>query len=68
MRIQEYLTCAIQNIQVLVKKTARPKGSIALRASAAKSTVINAMYLPAFFSNMLFLTSRGHDEHSLQRT
>ena len=27
MRIQEYLTCAIQNIQVLVKKTVKPKES-----------------------------------------
>ncbi|MDZ4164443.1 MAG: IS1182 family transposase [Smithellaceae bacterium] len=68
MRIQEYLTCAIQNIQVLVKKTARQKESIAVRGAAAKITLIKALYLPAFFSNLLFLTSRGHAELSLQRT
>ncbi len=68
MRIQEYLTCAIQNIQILVKKTVRPRESIAVRGAVARSAVINALYLPAFFSNILFLTSRGHDEHSLQTT
>lgn len=69
MRIQEYLTCAIQNIQVLVvEKSARPKESIALRASVAKSMVINALYHLVFFSNLLFLTSSAHAESSFQRT
>jgi len=67
MQIQEYLTCAIQNIQILVEKTARPKKSIALRASAAKSMVINALYLLAFLSYLLFLTPCAHAESSFQR-
>jgi hypothetical protein len=68
MQIQEYLTCTIQNIQVLVEKTARPKESIALKASAAKSMVINALYFLAFCSNLLLLTSCAHAESSFQRT
>ncbi|MBI3353796.1 MAG: transposase [Nitrospirae bacterium] len=34
MRIQEYLTCAIQNIHVLIKHFATPKKRIAAKALA----------------------------------
>ena len=34
MKIQEYLTCAIQNIQTLIKHGTRPKKAMAARVKA----------------------------------
>jgi transposase len=36
MKIQEYLTCAIQNIQTLIKQTNKPKKAVAARVKARK--------------------------------
>lgn len=38
MRIQELLVCSIQNIQVLIKKTGKPKKAVAARVNALKTT------------------------------
>ncbi|OGP12087.1 MAG: hypothetical protein A2056_00515 [Deltaproteobacteria bacterium GWA2_42_85] len=43
MRIQEYITCAIQNIHVLIKYLTTPKKSIAAKALAAKTTFMEAL-------------------------
>jgi len=42
MRIQEYLTCAIQNIQVLVKYSAMPKRTLAMALNPVKKTLTKA--------------------------
>jgi len=39
MRIQEYLICAIQNIQALVKYAAMPKKSVAMALTPVKNTL-----------------------------
>lgn len=67
MRIQEYLTCAIQNIQVLVKKAIKSKESVGVRVSAAKTTAITAWFLLVSGVNTLLLIYRGHSEYSVQR-
>lgn len=50
MHIQEYLTCAIQNIKILIKYVAKPKPAMAAKVKAAQeamekrvSTLIEAM-------------------------
>ncbi len=43
MRIQEYLTCAIQNIQVLITKAAKPKRMAAARALAVETARTKAI-------------------------
>ncbi len=43
MRIQEYLTCAIQNIQTLIKHVFKPKKGIAARVLAIKTASIKAL-------------------------
>jgi hypothetical protein len=37
MRIQEYLTCAVQNIQVLIKHTGKPKQAMAVKVKALET-------------------------------
>jgi len=39
MRIQELLVCSIQNIQVLIKQTNKPKKAVAARAKTLKTTL-----------------------------
>jgi hypothetical protein len=39
MRIQEYLTCAIQNIQVLITHVSKPKKAAAARLLVVQRTV-----------------------------
>jgi transposase len=68
MRIQEYLTCTIQNIQVLIKKTVKPKMSVEARALAAKTTSIKALSHLTSMVNSMFLVYRGHSDYSFQRT
>lgn len=41
MRIQEYLTCAIQNMQVLIAYASKPKKAEALRLLVVQRTVFN---------------------------
>jgi hypothetical protein len=50
MHIQEYLTCAIQNIKILIKHVARPKPAMAAKVKVAQeamkrrvSTLLEAM-------------------------
>jgi transposase len=40
MKIQEYLTCAIQNIQTLIKCGSKPKKVVAVRITAVKEALI----------------------------
>lgn len=42
MRIQEYLTCAIQNMQVLIAYASKPKKAAAVRLHVVKRTVVKA--------------------------
>lgn len=53
MRIQEYLTCAIQNMQVLIMRVSKPKKAAAVRLLSAQKTAVKAfgspdLYLPRF--------------------
>lgn len=41
MKIQEYLTCAIQNIQTLIKCGSKPKKVVAVKITAVKEALIN---------------------------
>ena len=43
MRIQEYLTCAIQNMQVLIAHASKPKKAAAVRLHVVQSTVAKAL-------------------------
>lgn len=58
MRIQEYLTCAVQNIQVLIKHAGKPKQAVAVKAKALKtafkehiSPLVSSIYLFSFALN-----------------
>jgi hypothetical protein len=42
MRIQEYLTCAIQNMQVLIAYASKPKKAVAVRLPVVQRTVVKA--------------------------
>jgi len=42
MRVQEYLTCAIQNIQVLIAYVAKPQKAAAARMTAMQRTTVKA--------------------------
>lgn len=39
MRIQEFLVCSIQNIQILIKQTNKPKKAVAAKVKALKTTL-----------------------------
>lgn len=68
MRIQEYLTCAIQNIQILIKYLTTPKKSIAARALAVKASFMEAIS-PLIVAISGALCGQGcHQGISLQRT
>jgi hypothetical protein len=43
MQIQEYLTCAIQNIQLLIGKAAKPKRTAAAKALAVDTARTKAI-------------------------
>jgi len=42
MRIQEYLTCAIQNMQVLITYASKPRKAVAVRMPIVQKTVVKA--------------------------
>jgi hypothetical protein len=42
MRIQEYLTCAIQNMQVLIAHAFKPRKAAAVRLLVVQRTVVKA--------------------------
>ena len=48
MRIQEYLTCAIQNMQVLIAHASKPKKAAAVRLLVVQRTVVKAFGLLSF--------------------
>ena len=50
MKIQEYLTCAIQNIQTLIKHGSRPKKAAVARVKASQMAPEAAK--TAFMSNI----------------
>jgi transposase len=54
MRIQEYLICAIQNIQVLIKHVFQPKKSIAAIALAITTFSQGALF-PGLWQSMMYL-------------
>jgi len=68
MRIQEYLTCAIQNIQVLINQFVKPKKSVAIRASALKGCSIRALSSLFTMTNALLFRQQGLGGFSFQRT
>jgi hypothetical protein len=39
MHIQEYLTCAIQNIKILIKHLSKPKPAMAARVKVAREAM-----------------------------
>lgn len=41
MRIQELLVCSIQNIQVLIRKTGKPRKTVAMAAKVLQRTLLN---------------------------
>jgi transposase len=43
MRIQEYLTCAIQNMQVLIAHASKPKKAVAVRLLVVQRTVVKVL-------------------------
>jgi transposase/uncharacterized protein (UPF0179 family) len=68
MRIQEYLTCAIQNIQVLIKHVFEPKKSIAAIAIAVKTVFMNTQSPLVMAIRSAFCGHSYHAALSLQRT
>ncbi len=68
MRIQEYLTCAIQNIHVLIKHLATPKKSIAAKALAVKTAFMEALSPLIMAINSAFCGQRCYYGLSLQST
>lgn len=68
MRIQEYLTCAIQNIQVLIKQAAKPKKIIAASVLAIKTASIKVLSPLIATKNALHSGQRCSCRLSFQRT
>jgi transposase/uncharacterized protein (UPF0179 family) len=58
MKIQEYLTCAIQNIQVLIKHADKPKKSVAAKV-ATLNTAFREHISPFIAPRDLFLIELG---------
>jgi transposase len=53
MRIQEYLTCVVQNIQVLIKHAGKPKQAVAIKVKALE-TAFKELISPLVSSINLF--------------
>jgi hypothetical protein len=68
MRIQEYLTCAIQNIQILIKYLTTPKKSIAAKALAVKASFMEAISPLIVVISAAFCGQGWHYKLSLQKT
>jgi transposase len=69
MRIQEYLTCAIQNIQVLIAHASKPRKAAAARLLVVQRAVINAfssLRLCANLNQNRWLLPVGSGEPSYQ--
>ena len=60
MRIQEYLTCAIQNIQVLVNYGTMPKRPLAMALNPVKKALTKATHLTfVLMSNLIHQIERA---------
>ena len=68
MRIQEYLTCAIQNIQILIKYLTTPKKSIAAKALAVNASFMEAISPLIVVISAAFCGQGWHYKLSLQKT
>jgi transposase len=68
MKIQEYLTCAIQNIQILVKQSGKPKKSIAARVVGPAIVPIRVISLVIVAITGTYLSQYRHHVLSFQRT
>jgi transposase len=69
MRIQEYLTCAIQNIQVLIKHASKPRKAAAVRLLVVQRTAVKAfgsLRLRAILNLNRQLLTVGSGESSYQ--
>jgi hypothetical protein len=68
MRIQKYLTCTIQNIQVLIKHFFEPKKSIAAIALTVNAVFVNTQSPLIIAIKSAFCSNRYHAALSLRRT
>jgi len=64
MRIQEYLTCAIQNMQVLIAYASKPKKAATVRLLSAQKTAVKAfgssdLYIPRLQNTYFCVMSVG---------
>ncbi len=69
MRIQEYLTCAIQNMQVLIAHASKPKKAAAARLILVQRTVVKAsgaLYLNAVLMRNRYFLIVGPGKFSYQ--
>jgi IS5 family transposase len=69
MRIQEYLTCAIQNIQVLIAHSSKPRKAAAARLLVVQRTVVNAfesLRICAILNQIRQLLAVSSEEFSYQ--
>jgi transposase len=67
MRIQEYLTCTIQNLQVLIKHVFKPKKSIAVIDMTVKTLFMKAVSPLIAAISSTFYSLRYHEALPLQR-
>ena len=68
MQIQDYLICAIQNIQVLIQQAGQPRKWAAARASARKGSFIQALSPLMSPIEGLYLGRLCYCLYSFQRT
>lgn len=69
MRVQEYLTCAIQNIQVLIAHASKPRKAVAARLLVVQRAAVNAfgsLRLGAILNQKRQLLTVGFGESSYQ--
>ena len=68
MQIQDYLTCAIQNIQVLIRQAGKPRKWAAARALAVETSFTQALSPLAAVFQDLHRGSSCYCGHSFQST
>jgi hypothetical protein len=67
MRIQEYLTCAIQNIQVMINHVFKPKKSVAAVALSIKASIKRILFVLIAATNDVFWRRHDHYKSFFQR-
>jgi len=60
MKIQEYLTCAIQNIQTLIKHGSKLKKAMALRVKLVPEAIMKAVAAIISPKKRLFLDTKSN--------